>query len=214
MSIVSVSRRAALPQSGQSTFKNASEVSSGFPWPKATSVGNSTGKSCSGTGTTPQSSQWIIGIGVPQYRCREISQGRIFQLMVSLPEPLISKALVTAFMASSPYNPSKPSRGELTIHPWAVSAESRGASASPPSSITRTRRIGISNAFAKSKSRSSWPGTAITAPVPYEAMTKFPIQIGIRSPVRGWRAKHPEGTPFFFFMLRIRSNSAITETSS
>ena len=29
-------------------------------------VGNTTGKSFSGTGTSPQSTQWMMGIGVPQ----------------------------------------------------------------------------------------------------------------------------------------------------
>ena len=36
-----------------------------------------TGKSFSGTGTSPHLSQYIIGIGAPQYLCLETSQSRI-----------------------------------------------------------------------------------------------------------------------------------------
>ncbi len=39
----------------------------GLPLPSGTrSSGSTTGRSSSGTGTTPQASQWMIGIGVPQ----------------------------------------------------------------------------------------------------------------------------------------------------
>ena len=72
----------------------------------------------------------------------------------------------------------------------------------------------MENFWAKSKSLSSCAGTAITAPVPYDAMTKFPLQIGIFSPVNGWIAYFPRGTPFFLFMFLILSNSVITDTSS
>ena len=68
MSIVSVSRRAAPPHLGQTTFTKASDFSRGFPSTpeNATSSGSTTGRSASGTGTTPQPGQWIAGIGVPQ----------------------------------------------------------------------------------------------------------------------------------------------------
>ena len=65
--MVSVSRRAGLPHCGQSHCRKASYLFSGLPVPSGTqSSGSTTGKSFSGTGTTPQSAQWIIGIGVPQ----------------------------------------------------------------------------------------------------------------------------------------------------
>lgn len=44
--------------------------------------GSSTGKSDSGTGTVPHLSQYMIGIGVPQYLCREIDQS--FKRVTSL----------------------------------------------------------------------------------------------------------------------------------
>ena len=67
VSIVSVSRRAARPQLGQATFRKDSHLFSGLPLPSGTrSSGSTTGRSRSGTGTTPQASQWMIGIGVPQ----------------------------------------------------------------------------------------------------------------------------------------------------
>jgi hypothetical protein len=46
-----------------------------------------------------------------------------------------------------------------------------------------TTRIGSPYFLANSKSRWSWAGTLITAPVPYSARTKFAIQTGTFSPV-------------------------------
>ena len=67
VSKVSVSRRASAPHSGHFTSRKLSIVTSGERTPsKVTSVGSTTGRSLSGTGTTPQSGQWIIGIGQPQ----------------------------------------------------------------------------------------------------------------------------------------------------
>src|ERR1700733_5746087 len=67
VSSVSVSRVAAPPQVGQLTCFQVGWRSSGLPGrSNVTSRGNSTGKSCSGTGTMPQSEQWISGIGQPQ----------------------------------------------------------------------------------------------------------------------------------------------------
>ena len=40
----------------------------------STLYGNSTGRSFSGTGTIPQSSQYTTGIGAPQYLCLETNQ--------------------------------------------------------------------------------------------------------------------------------------------
>ncbi|SMG63912.1 hypothetical protein BMETH_201_1 [methanotrophic bacterial endosymbiont of Bathymodiolus sp.] len=58
VSKVSVSRFASFPHFGQSTCKKAPWVTSGeFEPSSTTSLGNSTGKSVSGTGTVPQSSQ-------------------------------------------------------------------------------------------------------------------------------------------------------------
>ena len=67
VSIVSVSRRAGWPQVGQATFRKAACLASGLPEPSGIrSSGSTTGRSFSGTGTTPHASQWMIGIGVPQ----------------------------------------------------------------------------------------------------------------------------------------------------
>ena len=85
--MVSVSRRAAQPQRGQSTWSQDSIFeSTDPPMPViSTSRGNSTGRSSSGTGTSPHSPQWIIGMGVPQYRCREIPQSRNRQAILGSP---------------------------------------------------------------------------------------------------------------------------------
>ncbi len=68
MSIVSVSRRAAPPHFGHTAWTKASDFSRGLPsTPRnSTSSGSNTGRSASGTGTTPQAGQWMAGIGVPQ----------------------------------------------------------------------------------------------------------------------------------------------------
>ena len=56
------------PHLGHRVFTKASDFSSGLPSAprNSTSSGRSTGRSASGTGTTPQSGQWTAGIGVPQ----------------------------------------------------------------------------------------------------------------------------------------------------
>ena len=67
VSIVSVSRRAGRPQLGQATLTKAACWASGLPEPSGIrSSGRTTGRSFSGTGTTPHAPQWTIGIGVPQ----------------------------------------------------------------------------------------------------------------------------------------------------
>ncbi len=67
VSIVSVSRVATPPQLGQATCFQVGCRSSGLPGAsKVTSSGSFTGRSASGTGTTPHSAQWMTGIGQPQ----------------------------------------------------------------------------------------------------------------------------------------------------
>src|SRR5213593_1943591 len=64
VSMVSVSRLAALPHFGHLQFTNDGVLASGLPVPSGTrSSGRTTGSSSSGTGTSPQPSQWTIGIG-------------------------------------------------------------------------------------------------------------------------------------------------------
>ena len=80
VSIVSVSRSAAPPHFGQSTFTQSVAAASGDTPFGARSAprrsGSTTGSESSGTGTSPQDGQWMIGIGVPQNRCRDSSQSR------------------------------------------------------------------------------------------------------------------------------------------
>ncbi len=67
VSKVSVSRRAAPPQLGQVVCFQLGWRSRGLPGAsKSTSWGSVTGSWSSGTGTGPQPSQWITGIGQPQ----------------------------------------------------------------------------------------------------------------------------------------------------
>src|SRR5690625_957559 len=77
--IVFVSRRPFIPVSGSTTFIQSLFASGDSPVPEgliSVISGNSSGSSSSGTVVIVPSSQWIIGIGSPQYRWREKSQSR------------------------------------------------------------------------------------------------------------------------------------------
>ena len=78
--MVSVSRRAGPPHFGHCVLTQSAAPASGETplgarsWPRRS--GSRTGRSSSGTATSPQPSQYTIGIGAPQNRCRETSQSR------------------------------------------------------------------------------------------------------------------------------------------
>src|SRR4030042_2070636 len=81
VSMVSVSRRAGPPHFGQATLVKLSIFVNGdceSPL-KSTSVGSFTGRSFSGTGTEPHFSQYMIGMGQPQYLCLDMPQSRILK---------------------------------------------------------------------------------------------------------------------------------------
>ena len=80
VSIVSASRSAGSPVSGStvvihSVAPPSGDVPFGFR-SRPFASGSTTGSCSSGTGTMRPSSVWIIGMGVPQKRWREISQSR------------------------------------------------------------------------------------------------------------------------------------------
>ncbi len=101
VSSVSVSRSAAAPQVGHETCFQRGWCSSGLPgFSKSMSSGSSIGKSLSGTGTVPHASQFITGIGQPQYRCREIPQSRKRKFTSRLPIPFTSKRSAIASLAA------------------------------------------------------------------------------------------------------------------
>ena len=171
VSMVSVSRRAGFPQRGQVTLTNPSRFASGDSpcGEKSTSWGSTTGRSSSGTGTSPSSWQWMMGMGAPQYRCLEISQSRRRKDTAWRPVPCSSSHAVTAGMLSGVRRPSK--GPEFTMMPscsWALPMRSP-CSVSP--SGWMTTRIGRPCSVANSKSRWSCAGTPITAPVPYSMST-------------------------------------------
>ena len=68
-------------------------------------MGNSTGSWSSGTGTMPSFSQWIIGIGVPQYRWREMPQSFNRNCTVPSPTPRCSAAAIIVRCASADGSP-------------------------------------------------------------------------------------------------------------
>jgi len=106
----------------------------------------------------------MIGIGQPQYRCREMPQSRSRQTTCLRPRPFASRSRAIASTAASWSRPSK--APEFTQRPYSAY---QGCQASveygrPSTSMTGT--IGSPYFFANAKSRSSWPGTPITAPSP------------------------------------------------
>ena len=78
VSIVSVSRTAGPPQTGQVVLRKPSWCLSGDSpvGRNSTSSGASTGSWSSGTGTMPWSGQYTTGMGQPQKRCRLSNQSR------------------------------------------------------------------------------------------------------------------------------------------
>jgi len=76
VSIVSVSRFAGPPHFQQVAFTNSGICASGeSPRPLNSAVfGSTMGRSSSRTGTMPHLSQYRMGMGVPQYRWREMPQ--------------------------------------------------------------------------------------------------------------------------------------------
>src|SRR2546428_11865396 len=67
VSMGAVLRFAPLPHLGHLELTKDGVFARGVPVPSGTrSSGSTTGSSRSGTGTSPQTPQWTIGIGVPQ----------------------------------------------------------------------------------------------------------------------------------------------------
>src|SRR5713226_2857 len=120
--MVSVSRRAGPPHFGQVVFTNSGVAASGDPPSPVsfTSLGRITGSSLSGTATIPSFAQYTTGIGVPQYRCREIPQSFSRKIVSPQPNPFCSANAVIFATASSE---DKPLNGpELKLRPYSVNA--------------------------------------------------------------------------------------------
>src|SRR6267378_6125449 len=120
--MVSVSRLAGPPHFGQVVFTNSGVAASGDP-PSPVSFtfsGSITGRSLSGTATIPSFAQYTTGIGVPQYRCREMPQSFNLKIVSARPNPFCSaNAAIFAIAASL----SIPLYGpEFTLTPYWVNA--------------------------------------------------------------------------------------------
>src|ERR1035437_10978055 len=108
--MVSVSRRAGPPQTGQLVFTNSATRPSGDPpcCVISTCAGSTTGSALSGRGTTPPGSvpacplvQYTMGIGVPQYRCRLTPQSFSRYVTSAAPNPF-ALANADIFCCASP----------------------------------------------------------------------------------------------------------------
>ena len=129
------------------------------------SIGSSTGRDSSGTGTTPQCSQYTTGIGVPQYLWRLMSQSRRRYCVSRFPQPFSSNHAPIFSIASGVGRPSN--WPELHDRPSASVAAVIFAGSGIGSPSVRTTGIIPSPYFlTKSKSRWSCAGTPIIAPVP------------------------------------------------
>ena len=97
----------AVPYLGQEQFTHSEAAASGEPPLPVKDVmwGKVTGKSCRGTGTGPQAGQCTMGMGVPQYRCREISQSFSLLLVTSPPTLFFRAFCVKARNASCRFMP-------------------------------------------------------------------------------------------------------------
>ena len=69
--------------------------------------GSATGRLVHATGTSPHAPHFTIGIGVPQYRCRETSQSRILYVVWARPRPEDSAAWIMADRAAEREAPVK-----------------------------------------------------------------------------------------------------------
>src|SRR5690554_917280 len=139
--MVSVSRRAEPPQRGQATLTQSSALSSGDRPPSGRNwypdSGNRTGSSLSGTGTSPHVSQWMMGIGVPQYRWRDSSQSRSRYTTAGSPTfPADNSAVIAAAPSSLdiPVNRPEPTNVPGLVVGTPVSL----GSGSPVSTTART----------------------------------------------------------------------------
>ena len=166
MSIVSVSRLAGPSHLGHSVFTQSVAAASGeMPfgarsWPRRS--GSVTGSCSSGTGTSPQPSQYTIGIGAPQNRCLDTSQSRSRYPTAARPRPLSSSVAVIAAIASDLFIPSNGPELTRVPSPGVACQDGPGSGRS----VCTTTRTGRSKARAKSRSRWSCAGTAMIAPVP------------------------------------------------
>ena len=114
------------------------------------SKGNSIGKESFGTGMTPHELQCIIGIGVPQNLCLDNSQSLSLYCMEPSPEFFSISEFITAFLASSPDNPSNPLIDEFTIKPFPSNADFNISPGSAFSFAIKTLLIGRLYFLAKS----------------------------------------------------------------
>ena len=109
---------------------------SGLPPTPVNSVsrGRTTGSCSKGTGTVPHRSQYTIGMGVPQYRCREMSQSRSRYVTEGPPMPRRFASSATAFF---PEALERPVNGPLrTMVPSPTYAASSPACSRPSGEMT------------------------------------------------------------------------------
>src|ERR1700685_1229688 len=106
----------------------------------------------------------MMGIGQPQYPCREIPQSRRRQVVCFSPRPRELKSDATASTAAWKFNPSY--GPEFTQRPCSAYQGCHAFTEYLRPSTSMTVLIGSLYFLANSKSRSSCAGTPMTAPSP------------------------------------------------
>ena len=119
------------PVSGSMTFTHPSASASGdsvvpLGWNFFRSGRRSGQLDPPGAAAMVPSSRWMIGIGSPQYRCREKSQSRSLYCTVPLPRPFVSSHAVIFCLASGVERPFSETSLVVRIDRRPVPGERRG----------------------------------------------------------------------------------------
>ena len=170
--MVFVSRRPCIPVRGSMTFTQSVASASGdsvvpLGWNFLRS-GSRSGNSVSGTDSIVPSSRWMIGIGSPQYRCREKSQSRSLNWTALFPRLRVPSHATDSLFGLWRRKAVQRHFGIGGIDSRSIAGARLAVITLPPDT---TSTIGSEYFFAKAKSRSSCPGTAMIAPVPYPIRT-------------------------------------------
>ena len=207
VSIVSVSRRAGPPHFGHFAFTNSGTLASGdCPCPvSSTFSGSRTGKIVR--------HRHDAALRAIDHRDRRapVALARNAPILQPVGDLGFADAFGLARRRSSsrwPASLESPLYGpESTRRPYSVKASfiSLSDAAQRPSSGWITTRNGISYLRANSKSRWSCAGTAMTAPVPYSASTKFATQIGTLLAGKRIHRKAPGEEAFLLRRGQIRA---------
>ena len=176
----------------------------------STSVGSTSGRSSSGTGTMPQSGQWIMGIGTAPVALPGKHPSPVADSWSGAARDLsLSRASAMALNASVRTQAIKLTRVDRACRRAHIGANREVAGLPLLPHLHRVlspERWGSLYLLANSQSRWSWPGTAMTrAGAIFHQDTKFATQTGRLVPGEGVHDfECPFSTPALFHGGQIR----------